>query len=442
MDKPFSLPLEIMSAVFEQSNNQLIGVEEALKTILETLSPVESELIPLANAFGRVLAEPVLSDVNVPPFTNSAMDGYAVVAASSRGAAAASPVRLTVIENIPAGQASDIEITSDTCARIMTGAPIPRGADAVVRFEETSEHRPAAGLADNEVLLYRAVSSGDNVRLAGEDIRANQTVLESGHRLRPQDVGVLAAIGRASIPVYRRPRVAILATGDELVALDQPVGPGQIRNSNEFVQGAMVEKYGGQAIMLGIAHDTVTDLTQKINAGLAQNVDLFLTSAGVSVGDYDVVKTVLAELGQMQFWQVGIKPGKPLAFGVLQPEDGDRAHRVPLIGLPGNPVAAMVAFEVFARPAILKLAGHAVWNKATMTATLDEDVTNSGRRHYMRAYMYPTAKGYRVTTRDSGVRVQGSGILTSMVWANCLVVVPEKVTELPAGSSVTVWILD
>ncbi len=250
-------------------------------------------------------------------------------------------------------------------------------------------------------------------------------------------------MGQSQVTVYRRPRVAILATGDELVDIDEPIEPGKIRNSNGYVQAAMVKKYGGEAVMLGIARDTIEELTAKLRAGLAHNVDLFLTSAGVSVGDFDMVKTVLAEQGEMQFWQVGIKPGKPLAFGVLHHHNRDSSvQSVPLIGLPGNPVAAMVAFEVFARPAILKLAGRTSWTKTTITAILDEDVTNSGRRHYMRAYVYPDGDSYRVTTRGSGVQVQGSGILTSMVWANGLVVIPEDIRHVPAGRAVKVWILD
>jgi molybdopterin molybdotransferase len=200
----------------------------------------------------------------------------------------------------------------------------------------------------------------------------------------------------------------------------------------------LVEKYGGEAVRLGIARDTVADLTAKIREGLAQNVDLFLTSAGVSVGDFDMVKNVLASEGEMQFWQVAMKPGKPLAFGMLQ---GD-VQAVPLIGLPGNPVAAMIAFEVFARPAILKLGGQQSRDGTMLRAKLDEDVTNSGRRHYMRAFLHSEEDGYHVTTRGSGVQVQGSGILSSLVWANCLVVVPEEVTHIPTGATVEVWLLD
>jgi molybdopterin molybdotransferase len=343
-----------MKTIAQNNNNPLISVEDALNSILEKITPVQAETVPLAQSFGRILAESIISEINVPPFANSAMDGYALRAADSQGASRQSPIRLPVIDNIPAGAMPSQEISGKTAARIMTGAPMPAGANAVIRFEETSEHIPADGLTENEVLLYSAVTEGDNVRLAGEDIKIGQTILEPGHWLRPQDVGVLAAVGQAQVSVHRRPRVAILATGDELVAIDEPIEPGKIRNSNEYVQAAMVEKYGGEAVMLGIARDTVKDLTAKIHRGLSQKVDLFLTSAGVSIGDFDMVKTVLAGEGEMQFWQVGIKPGKPLAFGMLHDRrDDDHSTRcVPLIGLPGNPVAAMVAFEVFARPAI------------------------------------------------------------------------------------------
>ncbi|HRV96051.1 MAG TPA: molybdopterin molybdotransferase MoeA, partial [Anaerolineae bacterium] len=309
----------------------LLAVEAALEMILETIAPVESEVVPLSQSFDRVLAQPVVSAINVPPFANSAMDGYAVVADDVATAAAESPVDLQVIDNIPAGATPVKTVAPQTCARIMTGAPLPDGANAVIRFEETSEYLPAGDMADDRVLIFSSVAAGDNVRLAGEDIKAGQTILQAGHQLRPQDVGVLAAIGQAQVTVYRRPRVAILATGDELVDVDEPMTPGKIRNSNEYVQAAMVEKYGGEAIPLGIARDNVADLTAKIRAGLEQDVDLFLTSAGVSVGDFDMVKTVLATEGEMQFWQVGIKPGKPLAFGKLR----GPGKTVPLIGLPG-----------------------------------------------------------------------------------------------------------
>jgi molybdopterin molybdotransferase len=413
---------------------QMISVDEALENILRHITPLGSEMIPITTALDRVLAKDVKSSSNIPPFANSAMDGYAVRSQDIATASPESPAGLGVIADVPAGAVPDRRVEPGTAARIMTGAPMPPGSDAVVPFELTSEGRGKVKPPEGEVEIYEMVRTGDNVRDAGEDIREGQVVLRAGHILRPPDIGVLAAMGYPRVRVFRRPRVAILATGDELVDVSEPIAPGKIRNSNEYASIALVQRYGGVPVPLGIARDTAEDLTVKIRGGLAQKVDLFLTSAGVSVGDFDMVKNVLAAEGEMHFWQVAIKPGKPLAFGTVA--------NVPLLGLPGNPVAAMVASEVFARPAILKLAGHANWEKPSLRAILDEDVHNSGRRHFMRARVRWEEDGYHVTTRGSGVQVQGSGILSSLVWANGLVVVPEEVTYVQAGSSVDVWMLD
>jgi molybdopterin molybdotransferase len=411
-----------------------ISVDEALEYILQRVAPLDGHLISIVDAMDRVLAETIVSSVDVPPFSNSAMDGYAVQARDTSHADSESPAVLGVIAEVPAGAVPDRPVQPGTAVRIMTGAPVPPGSDAVVPFESTSEGRDRAVVQSGQVAIYEPVRSGDNVREAGEDIRKGQRVLSEGHVLRPPDVGMLAALGCPQVKVVRRPRVAVLATGDELVNVDEPITPGKIRNSNEYTSIALVKRYGGVPVPLGIARDTAEDLTGKIGEGLAQSVHLFLTSAGVSVGDFDVVKSVLAEQGEMHFWQVAMKPGKPLAFGSV--------GGVPLLGLPGNPVAAMVAFEVFARPAILKLGGHASWEKPTVRAVLDEDVHNSGRRHYMRAQVRRETDGYHVTTRGSGVRVQGSGILSSLVWADGLAVIPEEVTFLKAGSEIHVWMLD
>ncbi len=423
---------------------QPIRVDEALDYILRHVAPLDSQPVHITEALDRVLAEDVLSTLDIPPFANSAMDGYALRSGDVTAAGPDAPVTLAVIGEVAAGALPDCPVQAGTAVRIMTGAPVPPGGDAVVPFEQTSEGRPGGPLpapcADEpgrpfgSVEVYAAVRAGDNIREAGEDIRRGATVLAAGHVLRPPDIGILAALGCPQVRVVRRPRVAILATGDELVDVDQPVTPGKIHNSNEYATLSLVKRYGGVPVPLGIARDTVEALTAKLRAGLAQGVDLFLTSAGVSVGDFDMVKNVLAAEGEMHFWQVAMKPGKPLAFGTVQD--------VPLLGLPGNPVAAMVAFEVFARPAILKLGGHSSWEKPSVRAILDEDVRNSGRRHYMRARVRREADGYRVTTRGSDVQIQGSGILSSLVWANGLLVVPEEVTFIRAGDSVDVWMLD
>jgi molybdopterin molybdotransferase len=413
---------------------QAMSVDEALDYILRHIAPLGSHPVPIVEALDRVLAEDVISPIHIPPFANSAMDGYAVRSEDVAQASSESPAVLKVIAEVPAGAVPDRPVEPRTGVRIMTGAPVPSGSDAVVPFELTSEGKSGVGQTAGQVAIYKPVQAGDNVREAGEDIRKRQLVLSAGHVLRPPDIGVLAAMGYPQVRVVRRPRVAILATGDELVDVNEAITPGKIRNSNEYTSIALVKRYGGVPIPLGIARDTEEDLTTKIREGLAQNVHLLLTSAGVSIGDFDMVKNVLASEGEMHFWQVAIKPGKPLAFGSV--------GKVPLLGLPGNPVAAMVAFEVFARPAILKLGGHTNWEKPSIRAILDEDVHNSGRRHFMRAQVRREADGYRVTTRGSGVHVQGSGILSSLVWANGLVVVPEEVTFLEAGSAIDVWMLD
>jgi len=406
----------------------LLGVDEARKFILEHIRPLPAEEVSLLDARDRVLAESVTAGDNIPPFNNSAMDGYAVQAEDTENATLENPVTLSLIGSVAAGAVPNRAVSRGTAMRIMTGAPVPSGATAVVRFEDTDEGQ--AGATEGLVRIFHAAPQGHNIRLAGEDIRAGQTVLRKNTVLRPQEIGVLAALGRSHLAVYRRPRVAILATGDELVGLGEAVQPGQIRNSNEYSNAALVAQYGGIPICLGIARDNVADLTAKIRQGLAENVDLFLTSAGVSLGDYDIVKNVLAAEGEMHFWQVRIKPGKPLAFGQIQ--------GVPLLGLPGNPVSSIVAFEVFARPAILRMAGHTHLEKPKLRAVLQEAVTNSGRRHYMRAVVSRSGDQYFVTTRGSDVNVQGSGILSSLVWANALVIIPEDVTHLPAGTPVEV----
>jgi molybdopterin molybdotransferase len=414
----------------------LITVEQAREAILAHFSRLPTEPVSLWEAPGRVLAIDVVAAHDVPPFRNSAMDGYAVQASDTWGAAPASPAVLQVLGEVAAGDDGTLSVVPGQAVRIMTGAPVPAGADAVIRFEETSELWPESERPDaTQVAICAQVSPWDNVRAAGEDLREGERVLQGGTRLHAAHVGVLASLGCNEVPVVRRPRVAILATGDELVPAEAPLEPGKIRNSNEYTLAALVKQSGGIPVPLGIARDTVGSLSAKLREGLQADVDLFLTSAGVSVGDYDMVKDVLAAEGEMQFWQVAIKPGKPLAFGVL-----NKAGRpVPLLGLPGNPVAAMVAFHAFARPAIRMLGGRSPLLPGTREARLREDVQNSGRRHYMRARLWRGSDGsLEVTTRGSGVRVQGSGILSSMVWANCFVVVPEGVLSLPAGTIVPV----
>lgn len=405
----------------------MISVDEALDYILKQFEPLEPERVEILDALDRVLAEDIYSDVDIPPFDNAAMDGYALRAFDTIGASEDSPVALRVIADLAAGYIADVFVKPGEAVRIMTGAPLPEGADSVVRFEDTSEGRGEKG---EEIRIFKEVSFGENVRRAGEDVKKGELVLAKGTVLRPQEIGVLASLGRGEVSVIRRPRVAILATGDELVGIEEPLTPGKIRNSNEYSTAAQVIRYGGIPVRLGIARDDVSDLRRKIREGLEKGVDLFLTSAGVSVGEYDVVKDVLASEGEMHFWQVCMKPGKPLAFGKIR--------GVPLIGLPGNPVSAMVSFEQFARPALLKMLGKTSLEKPTVEAILEEDVTSSGRRGFKRVVV--TKRGEEYYARTTGP--QGSGILTSMVKANGLAIIPEGVFRMKAGERVKVQMLD
>ncbi len=407
----------------------MLSVEEALDKVLDMFHVLEAEAAPLLDSPGRVLAQDVYSDIDIPPHDNSAMDGYAVLAADTAGARPDGPVSLLVIENLAAGYVAAQTVTPGTAIRIMTGAPAPAGADAVIQFEDTQQQ-------GDRVALFKPVTVGQNIRRAGEDVRRGDLILRRGTPIRPQEVGMLASLGCATVRVTRRPRVAILATGDELVGVDEPLGPGKIRNSNGYSNAAQVLRYGGEPIMLGIARDTEHDLTAKIRAGLEQGVDLFLTSGGVSVGDFDVVKTVLQAEGEMGFWRVCMKPGKPLAFGTLKTAQG---RVVPMLGMPGNPVSVMVSFEIFARPALFKMLGRADLTRPTVEATLvDEIKSKDDRRHYLRVRVQWQDGAYRASLTGE----QGSGILNSMVQANGLAIIPEDWTSAPAGSQVQVMMLD
>lgn len=408
-----------------------LTVQEALALILTRFRPLEAERVTLLDALGRVLAAPVVAGDSLPPFANSSMDGYAVRTADVESAGPERPVQLQVVADIAAGAPSPISVTMGTAARIMTGAPLPNGADAVVPVEDTDEPwRDADRPLPDHVAIRRAVRAGDYVRYPGEDIRAGVTVLEAGHALRPQEIGVLASLGVTHVEVIRRPRVGVLATGDELVSVDAPLTPGKIRNSNGYAQAAQVRALGGEAVMLGVARDTEGDVRARLAAGVAAGVDLLISSAGVSVGAYDVVKAVLDRGGSVRFWRVRMRPGKPLAFGDYS--------GVPFLGLPGNPVSAMVSFERFARPAILKMAGRRVLERPAVTVTVLENLRSDGRESYLRAIVTRDEQGYVATTTGS----QGSHIMTSLVQANALLIVPEGVTEVASGTTLTALMID
>jgi molybdopterin molybdotransferase len=410
--------------------NKLIGVDEALRKVLAGVAPLDAEEVGLKDALDRVLVEPVLAREDIPPFANSAMDGYAVRADDVAQASKDSPVKLRVTGSVAAGYAPDVVVTPGTAVRIMTGAPIPAGADTVVRFENTDEAASKGGASREFVQVYVPPKKVENVREAGEDVKAGGEILKAGTLLRPQEVGLLASVGVTSVRVHRRPRVAILSTGDELVPPDSDLDPGRIRDANEYSLYALVTKYGGIPIPLGIARDTEEDIRSKLKQGIEAKADLFLTSAGVSKGDYDVVKAVLNAEGEISFWMVKMKPGQPLAFGYVQ--------GVPLLGLPGNPVSSIVSFEQFGRPMLLKMQGHKCLRKPTIRAITAERFKNSGRRNYVRVIV--ERKGGCYVARKAGP--QGSGILQTISNANGLMIIPEGVTRVEAGESVEVQMLD
>ena len=416
----------------------MISVEEALEKILSYVEVLEPERKSILGCLGQVLAEDVYSTIDIPPLDNSAMDGYALRAIDTRGASESSPRYLVVVGEVAAGSMPAQEIKPGTAIRIMTGAPLPDGADAVVRFEDTDEvNRKSSGGDLSQIGILCQAKKGLNVRGRGEDITKGDLVLRKGKVLRPQEIGVLASLGRSTALVIRRPIVAIIATGDELIGVDQPLAPGKIHDSNTYTIAAEVSRYGGIPKILGIGRDSVQSLTEKIDRGL--DADMLITSGGVSKGDYDIVKDVLAEHGEVGFWTVCMKPGKPLAFGVIKKTKVGKEKKVPHLGLPGNPVSAMITFEQFARPAILKMMGKKILAKPATRAIIEDDVVNTdGRRLFARVSV--TRRGGRYHASVTGP--QGSGILTSMASANGLVVIPESSKGVKAGDMVEVQMLD
>jgi len=414
----------------------MLSVEQALEQILSHVDVLEEEESPILGCLGQVLAEDIHSAINIPPLDNSAMDGYAVQSKDTHGASPQSPRFLRVIDTVTPGSISRHEVEPGAAIRIMTGAPIPKGADAVVRFEDTDEAQHKG--SSDEVGILRQVEAGFDIRRAGEDIAKGSMVLSKGVVLRPSEIGVLASLGRNRVKVIRRPVVAILATGDEIVDISQPLPAGKIYNSNTYSVAALVLRYGGIPRILGIASDSEDSLVAKLHRG--QDADLLITTGGVSLGDYDVVRDVLLKEGEIVFWKVRLKPGKPLAFGTVKGFSKAGADRnIPYLGLPGNPVSAMVTFELFVRPAILTMMGKKNLTKPTVEAVIEEPIANEdGRRVFVRAVV--EKRGEQYFARLTGP--QGSGILTSMTLANGLAIVPEDKPGVKAGDIVQVMMLD
>ena len=415
-------------------HEDMLEVEDALACILAHFAPLDAVELPTLECLGLALAEDVASPLNLPPLANSAMDGYAVRHADIAAADDAPPT-LAVSSAVAAGQVSDDTVTPGNAIRIMTGAPVPNGADTVVPFEETDElERRGRGETLDAIAIRKALPLGSNVRPAGEDISAGELALPAGTIIRPAEAGVMASLGLSKARVIRRPVVAVLSTGDELTPAGEALQPGHIYDSNSSSVAAAVIAAGGTPRIIGIARDTLDDLHRCIDQ--AADADLLVTSAGVSKGDYDMVKDVLEQRGDMNFWSVRMRPAKPLAFGLLRRPDGSA---LPLLGLPGNPVSALLAFEMFGRPAVRRMLGRDLLARPTVEGVLTGPIFNSdGRRVYARVEVERRNGAWYATPTGP----QGSNILTSLSRANGLAICPADLPRKAAGQAVKIIMLD
>jgi molybdopterin molybdotransferase len=450
------------------TTDRLLSVEEARERIFAAIAgPTEPEVAFLSEALGRVVAEPVDSAISLPPWDNSAMDGYAIRSADVQGATDDAPATLEVIGEVRAGQAPDITVRRGTALRIATGAPVPDGADAVIPVEQTTPMDAAGAAAGNRgrdatgplparIAAHVAVPKGGSIRRKGSDLAAGTRILEPGTVVTPAAIGLAAGVGIDQLYVHRRPHVSILATGDEVRARGANLGPAGIPDANGPALMAMVDAAGGYADTLGIAADRFDDVRSRLCAGLVGGAEAIIVSGGVSVGPYDVVRAAFEEFGEMELWRVAVQPGKPFAFGTARaPGDDADPSRPPtlLFGLPGNPVSTFVTFELFVRPALRRLAGHRETDlfRPRDRAVLLEPVSKStGRRAFIRAVAERDRLGAPQRDDHGRVRVrlaggaagQGSHVLSALAVADALAVIPEASDNLDAGAEVELWWLD
>ncbi len=439
----------------------LLPVEAAREQILAAIAgPLPTEEVQITAALGRVVAVDARATTDLPPWDNSAMDGYAVLAADVSGASEAAPAVLQVVGEAAAGKPSTVTVTPGRAVRIATGAPLPAGADAVVQVELTTARtaqgspaggrgRQAVGPLPAAVAVHAPVALGTSIRRRGGDLATGSLVLVPGEAIRPASLGLAAGAGVVSVSVYRRPRVAVLATGDEIRATGEPLGPNGIPDANGPGLRAMAAAAGAEVIDLGIARDQLADVTERLRRGIAA-ADVVIVSGGVSVGPYDVVRTAFEGVGTINLWRVAVQPGKPFAFGTAQRPTGGS---VLLFGLPGNPVSSYVTFELFVRPALRRLAGLTELLRPSEPGVLVEATTKSaGRRAYLRVEVERDAAGNPVRDRQGRLLVhlagsrqsagQGSHVLSTLASADALAAVAEPLEEVPAGTTVDVFWLD
>ncbi len=405
----------------------LVTVDEARATVLEHTSPLGSQRVPITETLGRVLAESITAQRAHPPWNNSAMDGYAIQWADIKSATPEQPAKLNLIGEVQAGGRATLPVNTNEAMQIMTGAPVPNGADAVVRVEDTKQ-------TGNTVAIMKPGKLGDNIRLKGEDIQLGNLVIAANTRVRPAEIGMLATAGHVWASVYQKPTISVLATGDELAEPGETLNPEKIINSNTFSIAAQTTEAGGQAVIIKAAKDNKTDLEAKIKEAL--KADIAIIIGGVSLGRYDFVKEVLQELGcQIKFWRVKMRPGHPMTFGFLSNSD----KKTLLFGLPGNPVSCMVSFYQFTLPAIRKMQG--LTQDLTLPhveAILEQGITHRpGRRHFARAITLYRDGHYHVRVAEN----QGSGLLSSMTQANSFAILPEDRDHFEKGEHITVQLL-
>jgi len=409
---------------------ELLSVSQAQERILDSINPPEISEVSLLEASGRVLATDIVAPIDIPAFSNSGMDGFVVKVDNIKLASRDNPVALRIIGDIPAGIFPSITLESGNAIRIMTGAPVPEGAEAVIPIEDTDlKFHSGTVEAPKSVLIYRPAILGENIREKSEDVKAGEIVITKGHQIRPQDVAFISMLGIAKVSVYSLPKVAIFSSGDELLPVGSPLIPGKIYETNSFFLTALTQKYNAIPIYLGIVPDNYDAVLNCLDLAYQRNVDLILSSAGVSVGAFDFARNVVEEKGHLNFWRVNMRPGKPLAFG--------NYRKIPFIGLPGNPVSAFIGFEVFVRPVLLKLAGLPLHNRESVVVKLLEPIKSDGRESYLRAVI-TIEKGKRFAKLTGH---QGSGNLRSLVDANALLRIPSGVKSLAIGEEVEAWLL-
>lgn len=399
----------------------MISVDEAKKIIIENVSPLVPIEVCFEDARDFCLAEDVMSDIDMPPFNRSAMDGYAVIAEDTKKA----PVVLKIIENIAAGDMPAKKVSQGCVSKIMTGASVPEGADAVVRFEDTEDTGP-----EDRVKILKSVKTGANISNRGEDMQIGQIVLHAGMQIRPQEIGILATVGKSVVKVYPAPAVGIISTGNELVNVDEKPSPVQIRNSNSYSLAAQARRMNAGVEILGIAGDRKEDIVRIMTRGLQK--DVLILSGGVSMGEYDLVGDVLKEAGvRIYFEKVALRPGKPVIFG--------KKDKTLIFALPGNPVASLVTFELFIYPAIRKLMGFSSLGRTTVAALLETDISTKRRRREFRPARCQWKKN---TWSVSPVEWHGSADLLATTKANSLLIIPEEAETLSKGQFVDIILLD